>query len=67
MLSVGLAQEVTESGHILSSSQTESVNALATVKNGKPAVACYKHNVHQLPFKAPVDVLFWTLQSQGIN
>ena len=43
------------------------LNELATVKNGKPAVACYKHNVHQLPFKAPVDVLFWTLQSQGIN
>ena len=43
------------------------LNKLATVKNGKPAVVCYKHNVDQLPFKAPVDVLFWTLQSQGIN
>ena len=43
------------------------LNELGTVMNGKPAVACYKHNVDQLPFKAPVDVLFWTLQSQGIN
>ena len=38
------------------------LNKLATVKNGKPAVACYKYSFQQLPFKAPVDVLF---QGQG--
>ena len=43
------------------------LNKLATVMNDKPAVACYKHSVHQLPFKASVDVLFWTFPSWAIT